>query len=125
MIPSTKLKGISGQKLGFHLSNGVVAGGGESLYIKKKNPTEKLIYTAATQPLISSFLPCFSGEIWSSATLAENRSARNPSVMALPNVTTPRTTGHPIHLCFSDGRSRFSLCVAISPEGLRTAIAQA
>src|ERR1700736_3146096 len=38
---------------------------------------------------------------------------------------TPRIIGQPIHLCFSEGRSSGSLRVAISPEGLRQAIAQA
>ena len=41
--------------------------------------------------------------------LSEKRKARNPRVMAWPSVITPRSTGHPIHLCFSERRSSGSL----------------
>ena len=116
---------ICSPKTGFTRFSSVAASKGRNLYMKMKKPMEKMIFTAASQPLISNFLPCSSGGIWSSATFAEKRNARNPRVIAWPRVITPRTMGHPIHLCFSEGRSRFSLWVAISPEGLRTAMAQA
>src|ERR1700722_5759491 len=38
---------------------------------------------------------------------------------------TPRTIGHDIHLCFSEGRSSGSLMVTTSPDGFLQAIAQA
>src|SRR5271170_4072118 len=100
------------------------------LYMKIKKPTEKTTFTVAIHPLISNFF--FSGSPGSgagcnssSATLAENFNARKPSVMAWPSVMTPRITGHPIHLCFSESRSRGSLWTETSPDGLRQAIPQA
>src|ERR1039458_8910948 len=45
--------------------------------------------------------------------------------MACPSVMTPRTTGQPIHGCFSESRSSGSECVEMVPSGLRTEIPQA
>src|SRR5690348_13364128 len=45
--------------------------------------------------------------------------------MAWPRVITPRTSGQPIHLCFSERRSRGSEWVTIVPLGWRTAMPQA
>src|ERR1019366_9208989 len=135
MSPSTRLNTICCPKTGFTFFSSVVASRGRYLYMKMKKATEKAMFTPAIQPVISNFLPwslssgsLLSGswaDISSSAALAENLSARNPSVIAFPSVITPRTTGQPIHLCWSEGRSSGSLWVTISPEGLRTAMPQA
>src|SRR5580698_5781960 len=119
--------------------------------MKIKNDSETMTFPAASHPLmvaafprvaeddsagwIGAASPCFGGTVEASvnslcitssmATFAEKRKARYPSDMAYPSVITPRTIGHAIHLCFSDGRSSGSLQVMTSPEGLRQAIAQA
>ena len=57
--------------------------------------------------------------------VAENRSARKPSVIACPSVITPRIRGHPIHLCFSESRSSGSLWLINSPFGFLHVMPQA
>src|SRR5580704_1811125 len=139
--PSTRLNRNCCPKTGFTLFSSVAASSGRYLYMKMKKATENAIFNPAIQPVISNFFLFLPGSsaraallpssllgseaISSSAALAENFSARNPSVIAWPSVITPRTTGQPIHVCCSDGRSSGSLCVTISPEGLRTAMPQA
>src|ERR1700688_3742725 len=136
--PSTRLNMTCCPKIGLTLFSSVVASRGRYLYMKMKKATEKAMFRPAIHPVISNFL---TGTLLlllsvvassaslplnsSSAALAENFSALNPSVMAWPSVITPRTIGQPIHLCCSEGRSSGSLWVTISPEGLRTAMPQA
>src|SRR2546421_80502 len=54
-----------------HQETGAAASKGRNLYVKIKKPREKIMLTAAIQPLTSSFLPLSSAGISSRATLAE------------------------------------------------------
>ena len=83
MMPSTTLNMTGLAKIGFTRFSSVAAASGRNLYMKMKKPTEMAMFTAATHPLISTFLPLLSaGASCSKATSAEKRSARKPSVIA-------------------------------------------
>ena len=124
--PSTRLKTELFAEYRVHsLQFGRRQQGQELVHGDKECHAKTTMLIAATQPLISTFLPWSLAGSSSRAALAEKRRARKPSDMACPSVITPRTTGHAIHLCFSEGRSSGSLWVTISPDDLRTAIPQA
>ena len=127
--PSIRLNMICPFSDGWAFFSSVVASSGRYLYMKIKNPTEIRTFTVAIQPLISNFffgaaspISCCNS---SNCKLAEKRRARKPSAIACPRVMTPRTTGHAIHLCFSESRSSGSLWEESSPEGLRQVMAHA
>src|SRR6185312_11699680 len=103
----------------------VAAANGTNLYMKMKKPMETTMLPIMAHEPISGFFSPSSLAISSRPTLSENFAATKPSFIAWPSVASPRTKGHPIHLCFSEGRCSFSLCVVISPDGLRMAMPQA
>ena len=125
MPPSTRLKITLLSSAATCRLMAVAASSGTNLYMKMKNPIENIRLAASIQPLSSAFLPSFCNSGSSSATLAENFSARKPSIIAWPSVTSPRTNGQPSHLRFSAARSSGSLWVTTSPLGLRMAMPQA
>ncbi len=104
--PSTRLNTIWLPKTGLSRFSSVAATSGMNLYMKMKKPTEKMMLRAATQPLISSFFFAllFGLKLVQRDVGGETQGAEAQG-HAWPRVITPRTTGHPIHLCFSERRS--------------------
>ena len=81
----------------------------KTLASKMKKPIETTMLPIMAHEPISGFFSPSSLAISSRPTFRENFEATKPKRMAWPSVASPRTKGHPIHLCFSESRSRGSL----------------